>query len=311
MNRDEYLSYISEIKELEALLGELPTDNILERAGLESRLKSAKSAIANVVESRLTDKARLTFRGEPVFGSHGITAEFGSKAAGAFAEVVAAIAAGLSDNLQGKGPIPDKQKKQLLITGTAIGSFGFEFELPDIDTSGLISEQTNVEKALKIVQKLFQSAAEGSDDDIAELIEEIHPRAFKKTAEFLNYVAQHDAWCALDFKNQSFRFQNLQQIENASKRLQENNIRENIENFVGEFQGILPSSRTFEFKVESQGIIIKGNIGKEIENPDLLNREYLHKLVSVDLNITQVGTGKPRFALSSIENIKFVKDYFH
>ena len=61
------------------------------------------------------------------------------------------------------------------------------------------SDQSSVEKALKIVQNLFLKAAEGSDDDIAEFMNEIHPRAFKKAAEFLNYVAQHNAWCALDF----------------------------------------------------------------------------------------------------------------
>lgn len=303
MNRDEYLSYISEIKELEALLAEIPRDNVLERVSLESRIKSARSAIANVTESKLTDKAWLTFRGEPVFGKHGIAADFGSKAAGAFSEAVAAIAAGISDNLQGKCPIPDKQKKQLLITGTATGSFGFEFELPEVDADDMFPEQTSVEKALKIIQELFQKAAEGSDDDIAELIDEIHPRAFKKTAEFLNYVAQHDAWCALDFKNRSFRFQNLEQFETASKRLQENNIQERSENYIGEFQGILPLSRAFEFKIEHQAVIIKGKIGKDIEDPDVLNREYLHKSVRVNLNITRVGAGRPRFTLLSIEKI--------
>jgi len=93
MNRDEYLTYLSEIKELEALLAEISTDNVLERVSLESRLKSAKSAIADITESKLTGKARLTFRGEPVFGNHGIAADFGSKAAGAFSEAVASIAA--------------------------------------------------------------------------------------------------------------------------------------------------------------------------------------------------------------------------
>jgi len=305
MNREEYLAYMSEINELEALLAEIPENNVLERISFESRLKAAKLAIANIAESKLTDKARLTFRGEPVFGCHGIVADFGTKAASAFAEAVAAIAAGFSDSLQGKGPIPEKQKKQLLLTGTAVGSFGFEFELPEIDSNDLFSEPDNVEKALKIVQELLQRATDGTDDDIAELTEEIHPRAFKKTAEFLNYVVQNDAWCALEFKNRSFRFQNLKQIQMASKRLQENNIQEKVENFVGEFQGVLPASRTFEFKLENQSII-KGKIGKEIQDPDVLNRQYLHKSVRTELNITQIGTGKPRFYLLSIDKIDFL-----
>jgi hypothetical protein len=171
MNRDEYLAYLSEIKELESLLAEIPEDKILERLTFEGRLKSANDAIANAEEAKLNYKVWLTFRGEPVWGSHGIIADFGSRAVGAFSEAVTTIAAGLTDNLQDKGPIPEKQKNQLLITGIAVGSFGFEFELPERENEGVISEKTNVEKALKIIQELFQMATEGSDDDIAELID--------------------------------------------------------------------------------------------------------------------------------------------
>jgi hypothetical protein len=306
MNRDEYLSFISEIEELETLLAEIPVDNVLERVSFEARLKSAKSAIAGIAETTLSYKAQLTFRGKPVCGSHGIAADFGSKAATAFSEAVTAIAAGLKDYLQDTGPIPDKQKNQLLITGIAIGSFGFEFELPKVEAEGLSSEQKNVEKAIKTLQELFKRAAEGSDDDIAEVIDEIHPRALKKTADFLSYVAQHDAWCALDFKDQSFCFQNLEQLEASSKRLQENNIHERSENYIGEFQGVLPSSRTFEFKTEDPMTIIKGKIGQEIKDPDVLNRKYLHKSIRVEMNITQVGTGKPRFTLLSLDKIHLI-----
>jgi len=293
MNHDEYLSYISEIKMLETLLAEIPEDNVLERISFEDRLAAAKSAIVNITESKLTYKVRLTFQGKPVLGSHAIVADFGSKAASA-------------DNLQEKGPIPDKQKNQLLITETAIGSFGFEFELPEPEEETPINGSTSVEKALKLVQELLQRAVEGTDDDIAELIDEIHPRAFKKTAEFLNYVAQHDSWCSLDFKNRSFRFQNLKQLEIASKRLQENNIHEKTETYQGEFQGVLPTNRVFEFRPADQPIIIKGKIGQSIKDPDLLNRNYLHKHVKVEIDITQVGTGKPRYTLSSLNKIHFL-----
>jgi len=50
MNHEEYLGISSEIRELESLLAEIPEDNVIERMGLESRLKAARSAIANVSE---------------------------------------------------------------------------------------------------------------------------------------------------------------------------------------------------------------------------------------------------------------------
>ena len=70
----------------------------------------------------MTLKAKLTFRGKPVFGSHGIGADFGSKGCQCpFLELLQQLLLGLSENLQYKGPIPDKQKNQLLITGIADG----------------------------------------------------------------------------------------------------------------------------------------------------------------------------------------------
>lgn len=208
--------------------------------------------------------------------------------------------------MQDTGPIPDKQKNQLLITGVALGSFGFEFELPQEEADNTSQDQRNVEKSLKLVQDLFQRSVEGSDDDIAEIISEIHPRAIKKIAEFLNYVAQNEAWCGLDFKNRSFRFQNLEQINSSSSRLQENNIHEATENFEGEFQGFLPSARTFEFKPLDQPTIIKGTIGLDIKDPDILNRNYLHKPVRASIAVTRVGIGKPRYSLLSLDSIAMI-----
>src|SRR5579863_1229218 len=130
MNHDDYVSFASEIQELEALLAQIPRENVISRMGLESRLKAAKEAIAGFNALELPRKARLTFRGRPVVGSYGASAEFAAKASTFFTDAFSAVVAGISENLRYMGPIPDKEKNQLLITGTAIGSFGFEFELP-------------------------------------------------------------------------------------------------------------------------------------------------------------------------------------
>lgn len=45
MTLDEYFSYLSEIKELEAMLKELPKDRVLARVSLEARLKVANEII--------------------------------------------------------------------------------------------------------------------------------------------------------------------------------------------------------------------------------------------------------------------------
>lgn len=301
----EYLALTSEIKELEFILASIPHENVIERLAFEERLVSAKSVLDSLPNYQLREKARLTFRGSPVFGNHGIAADFGSKAAAAFAEAFSAVVAGLNESLRYMGPIPDKAKNQLLITGTAVGSFGFEFELPG-QQNGLFPVTDKTEEALERIQTLLRISAEGSDDEVTELVEAIHPRAVKKIADFLGYLVQQQAWCGLEFKEQFFRYRNIEQLKVSAERLQEGNIHEQDEEYTGEFQGILPYSRTFEFKLNDQGGILKGKVDIAIEDPDLLNREWLHKPVSLKLHVIQVGQGRPRFTLPEISAIKLL-----
>ncbi len=306
MNRDEYIFVSSEIKELESLLAKIPKEKAINRIGLEARLKATKEAIAGFNPDESPRKARLTFRGRPVFGSHGMSADFAAKSAGYFTDAFSAVVAGITENLRYMGPIPDKEKNQLLITGTAIGSFGFEFELPKIQTEQqqeLISLPNRPEDAMEKLERLFRVAAEGSDDDIAELVEEIHPRAVKKAAEFLGYVSEQEAWCGLEFKESSFRFSGIEQVRNSAARLESKNIKETDDSFTGEFQGVLPKGRTFEFKLRDQNGILRGKVGSEIEDADVLNRDFLHKLVTVKLHVIQVGQGRPRHTLQKLGDI--------
>ena len=269
--------------------------------GLESQLESARAALATLPQ-QIAPKARLTFRGKPVFGSHGIAADFGGKAAGAFSDAFAAVAAGLSEGLRYMGPIPNRDKNQLLITGTAIGSFGFEFELPAAEPS-LFPETEKAQEAMTKIEALFRLAAEGSDDEVAEVIEEVHPRAVKKVHDFLELLVQQQAWCGLEFGDRFFRYADYEQIKASCERLKDENIQETEKIYRGEFQGVLPAGRTFEFRLTDQAGLIRGKIDLTIEDPDVLNREWLHKPVTVKLNVLQVGQGRPRFTLMTLDDL--------
>lgn len=300
MNND-YLSVASEIRELEALLADIPEGNVIERMSLEARLESVKSTLASLPQ-QAAPKARLIFRGKPVFGSHGIAADFASKAAGAFSDAFAVVAAGLSGGLRDMGPIPNQDKNQLLITGTAIGSFGFEFELPVAEPS-FFPEAEKAQEAMAKIQALFRLAAEGSDDEVAEVIEEVHPRAVKKVHDFLELLVQQQAWCGLEFGNRIFRYADFEQVRASCERLRDENIQETQETYRGEFQGVLPAGRTFEFQLADQAGLIRGKIDLAIEDPDVLNREWLHKPVTVKLNVMRVGEGRPRFTLMTLDDL--------
>lgn len=298
---DARLSIASEIRELESLLATIPESRVIERMSLESRLEAAKAALA-ATPQRLASKARLTFRGRPVVGSHGIAADFGGKAAGALSDAFAAVAAALSEGLQAMGPIPGRDKHPLLITGTAMGSFGFEFELPAAEP-GLFPESEKANEAMAKIEALLRLAAEGSDDAVAEVIEEVHPRAVRKVHDFLELLVQQQAWCGLEFGERSFRYADFEQIKASCERLKDSNIHESVEAFRGQFQGVLPTGRTFEFRLADQTGLIRGKVDQGIDEPEVLNREWLHKPVTVTLNVMQVGQGRPRFTLMSLDDL--------
>ncbi len=309
ISQREYLALSSEVQELEFLLEDIPRENVLERMGLESRLKEARSILSNAKVERLAPRARLMFRGQPVWGTHGIVASFASKTVDAFTEAVSAVAAGIAENLRYVGPIPDRQKNELLITGTAIGSFGFEFEIPPPqknENMELFPEAPEVEIALEKVQALLEAAASGTDDDVAELVDEIHPRAVKKVVNFLEQMSRQEAWCVLEFKEHAFRFRDLEDLRRSVERIKEDNIHESKESYRGELQGVLPKGRTFEFRISDQDEVIRGKVGSAIEEDDVLklNREYLYKPVKITLLAVKVGQGKPRFTLESLEDIQ-------
>ncbi len=296
-------SLASEVAELESILLRIPATSKLERFGFEQRLQAARTALEQAQETIEPERTQLTFKGLPVVGSKAIGAEFGSKAVVAFTEAYTAVMAGMKDSLKYMGPIPEKARNQLLITGTAVGSFGFEFQLPALQPD-LFSESGGAEEALERLLTLLEVSALGTDDEIVEVVAEIHPRAVRKVAAFLSYLSQNQAWCGLEFKQKVFRYKSIDQLRQSHERLSEGNIHEGVETFLGELQGILPKGRSFEFKISGDDQIIRGKVGLGVSDPDVLNREWLHKPVRVKLNVVQVGQSRPRYTLSDLTDIE-------
>lgn len=298
-----YHTLSAEKKELEDILAEIPAGNVIERASFEARLEAVRNSLSTTEVPKAIKTAALTFRGAPVIGSRAIAADFTAKVTSFFNDAVTAIAAGLQDNLKYMGKIPHKKDNQLFITGTAVGSFGFEFEVPANDTENdLFPESSPSAEALDRLLRLFDITANGDDDALAEVVDEIHPRAVKKVAELLDYTAKEQAWCGLSYADRSFRFRDLHQLENSVARMREDNIKEFTEEIRGIFVGILPKSRHFEFESLNGSKEIKGRISPEIESPECLN-EQLNKSVTVSFQVVQVGQGRPKFTLPNIESI--------
>jgi len=298
MNNEDRQHLLAERTFLQRLLAKTPASARLTRMSDEARLRKVEAQLAALpADERTPARARLTFDGVPVIRSHGIFADFGMKAVSSFTEAVASVAASLSAPLAAMGPIPNRDQNQLLITSTAVGSFGFELEEYRAEQLAL-EEASPVATALERTQALLQSTL-GNDDDLADIASETDPRALDKVRTFLKVLADNSAVCALQYGGSGVRFTDVGQVSRSLARLAADNLHESEEQLRGEFVGVLPNSRSFEFRLASDGQIIRGKVSPRVQNVDAIN-DHLHSAVQIDVTRTQVGNGRPRYLLTQM-----------
>ncbi len=300
MNLYEYHELQAERAALEKLLSQLPADSVIERMGLEARKKEVEDALASQpAPTREPVRAKLTFRGKPIVGNHGMFAEFGAAAVYSFAEAVATIGASQVGPLGTRGAIPNRDDYRLLITGTALGSFGFDLEEAPRDNQLLFPELSPLGPAIELAKSILEASL-GTDDELAEALSESDPRALDALRGFLKTIADHEAVCALEFKDKVFRFADVGQVRSSEQRLSRENIHEESLEILGIFQGVLPKHRSFEFLVTEIGEVIFGKVGPAITDAGQINH-ILEKPVKILVHTTRVGVGRPRYILLKYE----------
>ena len=299
MKYEEYAYHASEITHLERLLEKTPKDMTVERLGIEHRLTKAKERIEGVPVPPVPQKAYVSFRGKPVHGEYGIDANFSARAMKLFVDVVAMAAAGSAGRLESSGAIPGRKEGQPVITGTASGSFGFELELPPAGQEATTKEvpDTDVKEAVQKIQELLMLATEGSDDDLSEIADDMHPRAVRKVGEFLELLRINEARFGLAFRNRKFRFASDNQLNNTITRLAARNVHEETEDFPGTVIGVLPASRRFQLNLLADRTEIEGRISSEIQDTYELAQQYTGREVTARIRSVRVGEGNPRYTL--------------
>jgi hypothetical protein len=294
----EHQQLLGEKSVLTRDLSETPDTAMLTRRSLEARLRKVNAALMTMTDTNAPPaRAKLTFNGLPVVGRHGIFAEFGMKAVSSFTEAVSSVAASLRGPLSAMGPIPNRDQNQLLITNTALGSFGFELEeyRPQLTT---VIEESYLSVALEKTRALLQSTL-SSDEELADIASDTDPRAMEKVRAFLRVLADNDAVCALEYGQSLVRFQTVSQVQSSLARLEADNLHERQEELTGVFEGTLPNARTFEFKLAENGQILRGKVASNVEAIDQIN-EHRHVQVQISVTVTQVGNGRPRFVLTRL-----------
>lgn len=295
MNRTDRAHLEGERGFLKRELPEIPETAWATRMSLESRLREVEAELAaHPVDEREPARVQLTFKGRPVVGTHGIVADFGAVSVQRFTDAIAAMASSLSAPLKASGPIPDRDLHQMIITGTALGSFGFELE--EYRAGQLSLDETSpVAVALDRTHHLLQGTL-GTDEELADSAFEIDERALDKVRAFLKTLADADAVCSMVFGDTAVRFSDVSQVKQSLARLGRDNLRETEEKHVGELLGVLPKSRSFEFKKADGKEILRGKVGPAVEDIDALNA-MLHRPMNLRVMVTRVGQGRPRYLL--------------
>jgi hypothetical protein len=295
VNIHDYTHLRSEQTALRRMLAELPPESVLDRSGLAGRLEEVEELLASAGKPRRGPaRAHLTFRGHPVIDQHGVFAEFGTRATSLFTDAVSKIVASQSGPLAATGPIPHRSDSQLLITSTAVGSFGFELEehRPNVLDFG---DDSPLDEALEVTSGLLDSTLK-SDDDLADYVAATDPRAVAAVREFLDYLAANEAICAVEYNDRVVRFRDVGEIRRAADRLSQDNVHEEEIEVFGQFLGVLPEGRRFEFRLSDTQEIVRGTIGHGVAEPAMIN-QHLLQAVKIAVLTTQVGSGKPRYKL--------------
>ena len=86
------------------------------------------------------------------------------------------------------------------------------------------------------------------------------------------------------------------QVRQSESRLSQEDIHEEEQEISGQFQGVLPTRRTFEFLNEATGEVISGKIASAIKDAGTINK-VLDRPASIRVRSRRVGTARRRYVL--------------
>ncbi|MCB9598367.1 MAG: hypothetical protein H6719_36975 [Sandaracinaceae bacterium] len=283
----------SEVAMLEEMLRDIGPDRVIERIGIEQRLKARRADLAALGPEQ--PRLLLTFRGDPVERNRAIHAEFGGKAAALFSEALATVSASLSTQLGSAGPLPQVAERHLRIVGTAVGSFGFEMELPPPNPEQLPGLLPDMSDAVNSTLALIREASAGDEDALSEVISATHPRAAAKVQEFVRHVIDRNALFGVTFGEQRVAIHDVAEGRVVLDSLSTDQIQQDDVTAVGELIGVLPEGRRFEAR-RDDGEVIRGRIDRSLD-AHALSLKWLRVPAALHLRETRVRSARPSYVL--------------
>jgi hypothetical protein len=214
----------ADLATVEALLEAVPEGDILGRRSLKARRDILAQELAT------------------------LTAQGASKAIANYEDFVTKVWGQRQHGiLPASGPVRDRHEARLHITGVVRGSFGFELAELEGPTS---FEGAPLHDAVDLATRAIIAAGE-SDDALADAAEDLDGRAFAALREFFTVLKKSGASVRVvtDDLDRSF---DVSAVLAAAERTQGTLTEEQDVPVLGEFLGVLPERRTFEFRQRSR-----------------------------------------------------------
>jgi hypothetical protein len=286
---------LAELGELDRLIAEADPSSVLTRASFEARRDEVHAELAELEAQRKRGRhgrVALMFKGNPVFGRKGVLASFAGPALAAYQALVERAAAARRGALGERGPVPEVVFNQLMITGTAPGSFGFILE-ESAPEAPLLIGSSDLAAAIETTGKMIRASTD--DDTFAEMVEEQgDARVIDALSDFLRIVRDNGATLELRADDLQVELSDPDEIAQAAERT-ETARTEDDQPIPGILRGILPETRRFELLRSDTGEIITGRIWRELADPDELKHRYEDQEVVAHMRVVTFSRrGKER-----------------
>jgi hypothetical protein len=278
----------------------MPDSEVLNKKSLQYRMSQVESELKGLENIWMREPARaiVRFKGDPVVGTHGIFAKFGAEAVSRFVDTVKALAAKIAGaSVMATGPIPSCGNNELLITGTALGSFGFVVEEDLEHTERAADEEGSIlQKAMRKAVRILRSSTE-TDQVFVDEIDDLDDRIIDDFHEFLKTLSDNKAYCSFEAEGENFSFKDERQVSRSMNKFTKTNILEEEEVFEGKFSGSFLHARSFEFEKNTKHVI-RGKIDNmNIDPNDIINN--CHKKASITVKTRKVGNARTTYKLIS------------
>lgn len=246
----------------------------------------------------------LFFGGKPVIGSRGINAEFGAQALEGFQKLIATHWASREGPLDKRGPVPQRDQSQLMITDVARGSVGFILE-EFSDHQELL--ETPLRNAVDDVCDLIHQFSTADEERFGAATEAVDDRLLGGLKLFFKLLDDNEATLRVVEEEREFQL-DRGSVHRARERtdalvLEENDIE------VSGVLYVLPDARRFEFHPTDKSETLRGTISTDclrhiIGDDGEVKAEYIGHTVSARLHVktATLAGAAPRqsYSLTSI-----------